>query len=72
MALFDSTAGGANYVEFKNFVATRLPGGIPPTVTVAQAVAPLVGNAVTVTVFWQPPGDVAVHDYVATAVVGEN
>jgi type IV pilus assembly protein PilV len=71
-ALFDSSAGGANYTEFKNFVAARLPGGIPPTVTVVQAVAPLVGNNVTVTVFWKPPGDDTTHDYVATAVVGEN
>jgi type IV pilus assembly protein PilV len=70
-----ATGGGANYTEFKNYVATRLPGATGanvPTVAVAQAVAPLVGTTVTVTVFWQPPGDIAVHQYVATAVVGEN
>jgi type IV pilus assembly protein PilV len=77
-ANFASAGGGPNYTEFKNFVAARLPGATGanvPTVTVAQAVAPLVGTQVTVTVFWQPPGDQAaseVHEYIATAVVGEN
>jgi type IV pilus assembly protein PilV len=75
VANFASAGGGPNYTEFKNFVATRLPGGIAPTVTVAPAAAPLTGTTVTVTVFWQPPGDKAVgevHQYVATAVVGQN
>ncbi len=75
VANFASAGGGPNYTEFKNFVAARLPnatGANVPTVTVVPAVAPATGTAVTVTVFWQPPGDVAVHDYVASAVVGEN
>lgn len=71
-------APGTPYDEFKKYVAIRLPGASGanvPTVTVTPAVAPLTGTLVTVTVFWQPPGDQAaneVHEYVATAVVQTN
>jgi type IV pilus assembly protein PilV len=71
-------APGTPYDEFKKFVAARLPGAggaNVPAVTVTPAVAPLTGTLVTVTVFWQPPGDQAVkevHEYVATAVVQTN
>ena len=74
VANFATAAGpGTPYDEFKKFVAIRLPNATAnvPTVT-TPAVAPLTGTQVTVTVFWQPPGDTAVHDYVATAVVGQN
>lgn len=76
VANFATGAGpGTPYDEFKKYLAARLPGATGanvPTVTVVPAVAPLTGTQVTVTVFWQPPGDTATHAYVASAVVQTN
>jgi type IV pilus assembly protein PilV len=81
---YDSTLAtpGAGYVTFANDAAT-LPGVVVatttnlPTVLVDPAApAPqtpsLQGHVVQVTVFWQLPGDTAVHNYTTTGVVGNN
>ena len=78
-AKYDSTVGtGAGYVAFKGDAAT-LPGGaanIPIVLVDPAAPAPqspsVQGHVVQVSVFWQLPGDTAVHNYTTTGVVGAN
>jgi type IV pilus assembly protein PilV len=74
-----STGSGAGtpYDEFKKYVQARLPGasGSAPTVTVTPSIPPTPGTLVTVTIFWKPPSDQAsnpYHQYVTTAIIGEN
>lgn len=83
-AKYDSTVGGAGYVLFKGQVA-NLPGGGAnvPKVLVDPAKdctgandapqAPSVqSHVVMVCVYWQVPGDAAVHNYTTAGVVGAN
>ena len=82
-AKYDSTVGtGAGYVAFKGDAAT-LPGvvvatdtNIPIVLVDPAAPAPqspsVQGHVVQVSVFWQLPGDTAVHNYTTTGVVGAN
>lgn len=62
------TATGLPYVEWKGKVVQALPG-------VAGATLPTIAidanNAVTVTVFWQAPGESGPHNYVAVTRLHE-
>ena len=79
---YDSTVGGAGYVTFKNDAAS-LPGVVVATntnlpIVLVDPAAPVPqspsvqGHVVLVSVFWQVPGDTAVHNYTTTGVVGPN
>lgn len=73
-ATYEDGSGGPGYAAFKEMVR-RLPGadlsGNAPTVTVAAGPTPT-SSVVTVTVFWQAPGDPTVHNYATNAVIGRN
>jgi len=78
VADFDSGGGGANYGEFKNWIAQRLPGGsIPanaPIVTVTPGLTPTATD-VRIQVFWQAPGEPVgspAHKYEIVATVAGN
>jgi type IV pilus assembly protein PilV len=68
------TGTGAGYTAFRDLVK-RLPGADlsvnAPTVTIAAGPS-TTSNVVTVTVFWQLPGEPTPHNYSTTAVVGFN
>ena len=54
-------------------VLATLPGARvnPPTVVIAASAGTAVPSSqVTITIFWQVPGEAAVHNYVAVAQVG--
>lgn len=73
-ANFGSAAAGAGYTAWlSNVTAARLPGTAanPPTVTFAPATAAGgTARVVTITIFWQAPGDGSVvHKYVETAQI---
>jgi type IV pilus assembly protein PilV len=59
----DYQTDGTKYTKWVGDVQARLPGADlnPPTVVFAAGT-----GAVTTTLFWQLPGDSAVHRYVAT------
>jgi type IV pilus assembly protein PilV len=78
VADFDSGGGGANYKEFADWIAQRLPGGnIPanaPVVTVTPGLTAQ-ANDVRIQVFWQAPGEPAgspAHKYETVATVAGN
>jgi len=75
-AKYDSSGGGPGYAEFQAMVAQRLPGGggLPPTVTFTALGAPWTLNSpiVSITVQWQPPGELAPHRYDITTTIGKN
>jgi type IV pilus assembly protein PilV len=77
---YDSVGGGPKYLTFKAEVLSRLPkpnaavpdpvvkvdtGGLPAPVTKNSSV-------VQVQIFWQLPGDLTVHNYITTGVIGQN
>lgn len=66
--------GGAGYAAFHEAVK-RLPGvdadKNAPVVQVADGPTST-SRVVTVTVFWQPPGDSVIHNYATNAVIGRN
>ncbi|MFO1413291.1 MAG: hypothetical protein U1F10_05155 [Burkholderiales bacterium] len=65
---------GDGYVELLEMVA-RLPGGADkgnePVVTVAAGPS-ATSTRVSVTLYWQRPGDAFRHSYSTTAVIGRN
>ena len=78
-ANYDSSGSGAAYTDFQTAVSV-LPGvDIPgkvnvPTVVFDDAKDGLSTGSVyvTVTVFWQLPGEKAPHQYLTSAVIGRN
>jgi type IV pilus assembly protein PilV len=82
---YDSTVGGAGYVEFKGDVA-NLPGATGANVPIVlvdsakdctdKQAAPqppsLQSHVVMVCVYWQAPGEADIHNYTTTGVVGAN
>lgn len=80
-ANYDSTKGGLGYKAFQDaIVAAPLPGVVKdtvndPIVKVDDGTKPgLSTNSVyvTITVFWQLPGEKTPHQYVTSAVIGLN
>jgi type IV pilus assembly protein PilV len=74
-----ATGGGANYVEFKTWVAQRLPGANialnAPQVDVIQPGLTAQATDVHIQLFWQPPGEplgTPRHKYEITATVAGN
>jgi len=78
-ASYDSTAAGAGYTDFQTAVSV-LPGvdiagkvNLPTVVFVDDKDGLSTGSVyVTVTVFWQLPGESTPHQYVTSAVIGRN
>ncbi len=68
---FDSTGAGIPYGEFKAWVGQRLPGATAPVVTVSPGVT-ATSRDVLITIFWQPPGELAAHHYDIVATIGAN
>ncbi len=73
-ANYDTDLGGPGYLALKELVKT-LPGatiaGNEPDIQVVPG--PSANSAVvTVTIFWQLPGEAQPHNYSTTAVVGSN
>ena len=79
-ANYDSSKGGAGYVAFQDAIVTaQLPGVVKgttndPIVKFDGAKPGLSTNSVyvTITVFWQLPGEKTPHQYVTSAVIGLN
>jgi len=73
-ATYGDGGSGTGYAAFKEMVR-RLPGtdlsGNAPTVKVAAGPTPT-SSVVTVTVFWQMPGEPAAHNFATSAVIGRN
>jgi type IV pilus assembly protein PilV len=73
-ATYGDSGSGTGYAAFKEMVR-RLPGadlsGNAPVVKVAPGPTPT-SNVVTVTVFWQLPGEQAAHNFSTSAVIGRN
>ncbi|MEK9951150.1 MAG: hypothetical protein VW687_03175, partial [Curvibacter sp.] len=72
-ANYASTTNGALFLQWRNTVQAALPGAAtnPPTVAIAASAGTVVPTSlVTITIFWQVPGEAAVHNYVAVAQVG--
>ena len=81
---YDSTIGGAAYTDFLTAVSQSAGGGLPgvditgkvnlPTVVFVDDKDGLSTGSVyvTVTVFWQLPGEKTSHQYVTSAVIGRN
>lgn len=71
---YSDAGGGTGYKAFYEMVQ-RLPGaglsGNAPTVKV-EAGPSATSTLVTVTVFWQLPGEAAPHNYSTTAIIGRN
>jgi type IV pilus assembly protein PilV len=66
-------APGTQAAPAPSTVLRTLPGAIanPPTVVVTSSAGTVIPSSqVTVTIFWQVPGEAAVHNYVAMAQVG--
>jgi len=70
-AHFSDSGGGAEYTEFKNLVAQRLPNASDPVVAVGAGPT-LTSSVVQITIQWQEPGSPDVHQHWATATVGSN
>ena len=79
-AKYDSTVGGAEYINFKNQVQAAFKGADvqPPVVLVDDPALPAApsktSSVVQVQISWLLPGDPAglVHNYTTTGVVGQN
>jgi type IV pilus assembly protein PilV len=73
---YESVSMGSGYSEFKAMVDQRLPGAstTPPTVTFTSLPAPWTLNSpiVSITIFWQPPGESTPHRYEITTTIGKN
>ena len=73
-ANYDRDLGGAGYLALVE-LAKNLPGAtIPANAPDVQVVPGPSANSsvVTVTLFWQLPGDATQHNYSTTAVIGVN
>lgn len=71
---YGHAGGGTGYVAFKEMVRT-LPGADLSTNAPRVSVAPgpvTTSSVVTITVFWQSPGEPSPHNYSTTAVIGRN
>ena len=73
LADFGSGGGGIPYTEFKTWVGQRLPGGSikAPVVTITPG-ATVGSSDVQISIFWQPPGELAAHHYDVDATIGTN
>jgi type IV pilus assembly protein PilV len=73
-ATYGDSGSGAGYAAFKEMVR-RLPGtdlsANAPAVKVAPGPTPT-SSVVTVTVFWQLPGELSAHNFSTSAVIGRN
>lgn len=70
------TANGAPYLAWKTNVLQTLPGvadAVPPATSGTNLPTITVGpdNTVTVTVFWQAPGESGPHNYVAITRIAD-
>lgn len=63
-----SSPAGAGYAAWANSVAQALPG-VSGVAANAPTIAIDASNNVTITLFWQAPGEAAAHNYTAIAVV---
>jgi type IV pilus assembly protein PilV len=70
-AHFSDSGGGAEYDEFKSFVAQRLPNAGAPVVTVGAGPT-ATSSLVQITLQWQTPGSSDVHQYWFTGTIGAN
>ncbi len=73
-ATYGDSGSGSGYAAFKEMVR-RLPGtelsGNAPAIKVAPGPTPT-SSVVTVTVFWQLPGEPTAHNFSTSAVIGRN
>jgi type IV pilus assembly protein PilV len=73
-ATYGDSGSGSGYAAFKE-MARRLPGtelsGNAPAIKVAPGPTPT-SSVVTVTVFWQLPGEQSAHNFSTSAVIGRN
>lgn len=82
---YDSTVGGAEYVNFKAKVDLALSGATVPDpdvlvdaplavdgVTAMPAAPSNTSSVVQVRIQWRLPGDTVLHNYTTTGVVGQN
>ena len=73
-ATYGDSGSGTGYAAFKEMVK-RLPGtelsGNAPAIKVAPGPTPT-SSVVTVTVFWQLPGEQSAHNFSTSAVIGRN
>jgi type IV pilus assembly protein PilV len=73
-ATYGDSGSGTGYAAFKEMVK-RLPGtelsGNAPAIKVAPGPTPT-SSVVTVTVFWQLPGEPSAHNFSTSAVIGRN
>lgn len=73
-ATYGDSGSGSGYAAFKEMVR-RLPGtelsGNAPAIKVAPGPTPT-SSVVTVTVFWQLPGEQSAHNFSTSAVIGRN
>jgi len=73
-ATYGDGGSGSGYAAFKE-LARRLPGtdvsGNAPAVKVEPGPTPT-SSVVTVTVYWQLPGETVAHNFSTTAVIGRN
>jgi type IV pilus assembly protein PilV len=71
---YDAGVGGSGYTAFSG-AASRLPGATRDTNAPAVRVepGPTPGSRkVTISLYWQLPGETGAHRYLTTAVVGGN
>jgi type IV pilus assembly protein PilV len=62
-------ASHAKYSAWKDMVAATLPMSQDPSVGVNHTAGANAEGTVTITIFWQAPGDTAEHHYVAVAQI---
>lgn len=60
-----NSPGGPKYLAWKTRVEAALPGAAISSPTIAVAT----GNVITVTVYWQEPGETVIHNVAITAQV---
>jgi type IV pilus assembly protein PilV len=69
----DAATPGTLTAPAPGTVMKALPGALanPPSVVITASTATIIpSSVVTVTVFWQAPGDTTVHNYIAIAQIG--
>jgi type IV pilus assembly protein PilV len=76
---YDSVVGGPKYLAFKADVQNGMTGAVfpsGPVVKVDTADLPprvtINSSVVQVQILWQLPGDLTVHNYITTGVIGQN
>jgi type IV pilus assembly protein PilV len=70
-AHFGDSGGGAEYDEFKSYVAQRLPNASAPVVTINPGPT-ATSRLVQITLQWKTPGSADVHQYWFSGTIGAN